>query len=109
MGIAVAETKFAKAVDAAMRAFVNFIDPRLVGTAAYGAAQENRPEAVRLLHEMRADLGKRATDKIGGTPAIRASPIRIEPRVRPLQQRRSRDYRTAGNVRQEDYRTSMQR
>ena len=33
-----------------------------------------------------------------GTPPIRASPIRIEPRVRPLQQRRSSNYRPAGSV-----------
>ena len=58
LSVAVARTKFAKAADAAMRTFLDFIDPRYVGTAAYSAAQENHPKIIRLLHEMRADLDK---------------------------------------------------
>ena len=44
LSVAVVRTKFAKASDAAMRTFVDFIDPRYVGTAAYSAEQENFPK-----------------------------------------------------------------
>jgi len=68
LSVAVARTKFAKAVDAAMRTFLDFIDPRQIGTSAYGAAQMNRLEAMRLLHGLRADLDKPNTTE-GGPPA----------------------------------------
>merc|ERR1712091_768794 len=42
LSAAVAKTKFAKAADAAMRTFLDFIDPRGHCTAAFCAAQENR-------------------------------------------------------------------
>ena len=58
LSVAVARTKFAKAADAAMRTFLDFIDPREQWTAAYCAAQENHLKIIRLLHEMRADLDK---------------------------------------------------
>ena len=71
--VAVSKTKIvAKAGDVAMRALVDFQDDRMVGTAAYSAAQENRFEAVRLLHELRADLGKPNTVE-GATPANHAA------------------------------------
>ena len=41
-----------------MRALVDFHDNRMVATAAFSAAQENRFEAVRLLHELRAEIDK---------------------------------------------------
>ena len=66
---AIARKKFAKAARAAVRTFVDFIDPRHVGTAVYAAGCANRLEAVRLLHEMRADLDKPATDEAGATTA----------------------------------------
>ena len=56
-----------------MRAFVNLIDPRLVGTAAYGAAEVNRPEAMRKLHELRADFDKPKTTVLGSAPAHMAA------------------------------------
>ena len=69
LSAAVAKMKFAKAAEMAMRIFLNHRDPRLNGfTAAIAAAEMNRPEAVRLLHELRADLDKPATDEAGGTP-----------------------------------------
>ena len=68
LSVAVAKLKFAKEVDSAVRVFLDFIDPRFIGTAAYSAAQENRPEAMRLLHKWRADLDKTATDEAGGAP-----------------------------------------
>ena len=58
---AIARKKFAKAAKAAVRTFVDFIDPRHVGAAVYAAGCANRLEAVRLLHEMRADLDNPAT------------------------------------------------
>ena len=51
--MAVARTKFAKAADAAMRTFLDFIDPRRECTAAYGAAEANRLKIIGLLHELR--------------------------------------------------------
>ena len=68
----VARTKFSKAMDGAMRAFADSIDPRWETTAAYRAAEFNNLEAVRLLHELRADLGKPNTVD-GATPAIIAA------------------------------------
>ena len=50
LSVAVARTKFVKSADEAMRAFVDFVDPRDIAGAVYGAAQVNRPEVVRLLH-----------------------------------------------------------
>ena len=41
LSVAVARTKFAKAADAAMRTFLDFMDPRYIGTAAFSAAQES--------------------------------------------------------------------
>jgi len=67
----VARTKFAKAADAAIRTFLDFIDPRMIGTSAFSAAQENRHEIIRLLHELRADLDKPSTE--GATPTIIAA------------------------------------
>ena len=49
-------------------ACLDFIDPRPQGTAAFGAAQENRFEIIRLLHQLRADLDKQNTEE-GETPA----------------------------------------
>ena len=68
------QKKLAKAADAAMRAFLDFEDPRDNGTAAYAAAQENHPNVIRLLHEMRADLEKPNTVE-GGTPTGVAAQI----------------------------------
>ena len=68
LSVAVASTKFAKAADAAMRTFLDFIDPRNQWTAAYVAAQENHLKIIGLLHEMRADLDKPTTIH-GVTPA----------------------------------------
>ena len=67
LSVAIARTKFAKAADAAMRMFVDFIDPRPQGTTAYFAAQGGHPMIIRLLHEMRADLDKPNTAD-GATP-----------------------------------------
>ena len=69
LSVAVARTKFAKAADAAMRTFLDFIDPREEWTAAYCAAQENHLKIMRLLHEMRADLDKPNTVASGAAPA----------------------------------------
>ena len=61
--------KFARAADVvAMRTFVDFLDPRRVGTAAFGAAETNCLDAMRLLHELRADFDKPNTHD-GGVPA----------------------------------------
>ena len=72
LSVAVARTKFAKAADAAMRTFLDFIDPRMSWTAAFCAAQENRLEIIRRLHEMRADLDKPNTVD-GAAPASMAA------------------------------------
>ena len=69
---AIARKKFAKAAKAAVRTFVDFIDPRHPGAAVYAAAQENRLEAMRLLHELRADLDKPNTVD-GASPAYIAA------------------------------------
>ena len=68
LSAAVAKTKFANEADFAVRTFLDFVDPRDIATAAYCAAQENRPNAVRLLHEWRADLDK-PNKAEGATPA----------------------------------------
>ena len=72
LSVAIAEKKFAKAAKAAVRMFVDFIDPRHIGAAVYAAGHANRLEAMRLLHEMRADLDKPNTAQ-GATPASIAS------------------------------------
>ena len=51
LSVAVARTKFAKAADAAMRTFLDFIDPREMWTAAYCAAQKNHLKIIRMLHD----------------------------------------------------------
>ena len=62
-------SKFARAADVvAMRTFVDFLDPRRVGTATFGAAETNCLDAMRLLHELRADFDKPKTHD-GGVPA----------------------------------------
>ena len=40
---------------------------------------------------------------------MRTSPLRIQPRLRPLQQQRPRRHRTAGSVRQENHGASVRR
>ena len=45
---AVARTKFAKAVDAAIGTFLDFIDPRKKCTAAYCAAEENHLSLIHI-------------------------------------------------------------
>ena len=47
LSVAVARTKFAKAADAAMRTFLDFIDPRKQWTAAFCAAEQNHLEVIR--------------------------------------------------------------
>jgi len=68
LSVAVARTKFAKAADAAMRTFLDFIDPRKECTAAYCAAEGDHLKIIRLLHELRAGLDEPNTAD-GGTPA----------------------------------------
>ena len=46
----VAKTKYANEAEIAMRTFLDFIDGRFIGTAAYVASSVNRHDAVRLLH-----------------------------------------------------------
>ena len=65
-------SQLAKATDVATRTFLDMMDPRRFGTAVYNAAGQNRPEAVRRLHELRADVGKPNTVD-GGTPAHAAA------------------------------------
>ena len=57
---------------AAVKAFVDFIDPQRIGTAAFGAAEEGALEALRLLHECGADLDL-GTTQDGGTPSTNAA------------------------------------
>ena len=57
---------------AAVKAFVDFIDPADVGTAAYSAAQDGALEALRLLHECGADLDLGDTQE-GATPSGNAA------------------------------------
>ena len=83
LSVAVAGTKFAKAADAAMRTFLDFIDPRKECTAAYVAVQENHPKIIRLLHQLRADLNK-PTRKTGSAPAVIAAQQGHEAMVRLL-------------------------
>jgi len=64
----VRQTKFAKAQHAALQTLLDHEDPREPGSPIYGAAQENRLEAVRLLRELRADLDKPTTLE-GAVPA----------------------------------------
>ena len=73
LSVAVARTEFAKAADAAMRTFLDFIDPREEWTAAYRAAGANHPKILRLLHEMRADLDKPSTTETEAVPAHMAA------------------------------------
>ena len=62
-------SKFARAADVvAMRTFVDFLDPRRVGTAAFGAVETNCLDEMRLLHKLRADFDKPNTHD-GGVPA----------------------------------------
>ena len=67
-GKGAASSQLAKAVNVAMRSFLDMMDPRRYGTAVYNAAERSRLEAIRLLHELRADLDKPTTVD-GGTPA----------------------------------------
>merc|ERR1712216_953295 len=46
-----------------VQTFVDFVDPRDPFTAVYCAAQKNRFQVVRLLHELRADLDKPETTR----------------------------------------------
>ena len=57
---------------AAVKAFVDFIDPQRISTAAYLAAYEGALEALRLLHECGADLDLGNTQD-GGTPGAIAA------------------------------------
>ena len=70
---AVGEKKHvAKHSAAAVKAFVDFIDDRYGGSAAFGAAQEGALKALRLLHERGADLDLGDTRQ-GGTPSLVAA------------------------------------
>jgi ankyrin repeat protein len=64
--------KLKKAAPAAVKAFVDFIDPRGVGGAAFGAAQEGSMAAMALLHSLGADLDILSTGQ-GATPATIAA------------------------------------
>ena len=63
-----ASSQLTNATHVAKRTFVDMMDPRRVGTAVFNAVEENRIEAVRMLHGLRADLDKPNTVD-GGTPA----------------------------------------
>ena len=65
----VAKAKFKKFARVAVRRFVNFIDPRDPWPAIYGAAQESSCKAVRLLHDVRADLDARTAESSGSVAA----------------------------------------
>ena len=61
--------KLKTSTPAAVKVFVDFIDPRDIGAAAYGAAQEGQLAAVRLLHSLGASLDIGTTD-LGTSPSL---------------------------------------
>ena len=70
---AVGEKKHvAKHSAAAVKAFVDFIDEREVGTAAFGAAENGALKALRLLHAHRADLDLDSKQE-GASPSVIAA------------------------------------
>ena len=44
--------KLKTSTPAAVKVFVDYLDPRFVGAAAYGAAQEGQLAAMKLLHSL---------------------------------------------------------
>ena len=67
-----ANKKLTKHSAAAVKAFVNFQDPREAGNAAFGSAQGGALKAMRLLHERGADLDLGATQQTATPSAIAA-------------------------------------
>jgi len=80
----VARTKFAKAAPAAVRKFVDFIDPRNIGAAVYSSADHRAYKAMKLLHSLGADLNVRTTNGEGAVAAGMAAQVGDTAMVRLL-------------------------
>ena len=69
LSVAVARIKPAKVRPMIVIKFVNYIDPRHFSSALYDAASYRAYRAVRLFHDLRADLDARTTNGEGAVAA----------------------------------------